>query len=78
MAPIVTAAGHTLSAEAILALGPTVILTDTTIGPKEVRQQLRDAGIPVVMISSDRRIETAGALDELRRKMEPADQKETR
>ena len=60
--PVVTAAGHTLSAEAILALGPTVILTDTTIGPNEVRQQLRDAGIPVVMISSDRRIDTAGAL----------------
>lgn len=60
--PLVTGAGHTLAVEAILALEPTVILTDTTIGPKEVRQQLRDAGIPVVMISSERRLETAGAL----------------
>ena len=60
--PLVTGAGHTLAVEAILALEPTVILTDTTIGPKEVRQQLRDAGIAVVMISSERRLETAGAL----------------
>lgn len=60
--PVVTAAGHTLAVEAILALEPTVILTDSTIGPKEVRQQLRDAGIPVVMISSERRIDTAGDL----------------
>ncbi len=60
--PLVTGAGHTLAVEAILALEPTVILTDTTIGPKEVRQQLRDAGIAVVMISSERRLETAGSL----------------
>lgn len=60
--PVVTAAGHTLSVEAILALEPTVLLTDTSIGPKEVRQQLRDAGVAVVMISSERRIDTAGEL----------------
>lgn len=54
--PIVLKSGHTLNAEAILELAPTVVLTDTSIGPKEVRQQLRDAGVPVVMISSDRRI----------------------
>src|SRR5690606_38074130 len=35
--PLVTKSGHTLNAEAILQLSPTVILTDTTIGPKEVR-----------------------------------------
>lgn len=55
--PLVTASGHTLNAEAILTIAPTVVLTDTTIGPKEVRQQLRDAGIAVVVISSDRRID---------------------
>lgn len=60
--PIVTKTGHTLNAEAILELAPTVILTDTTIGPKEIRQQLRDAGIAVVVISSDRRIDTTGTL----------------
>lgn len=60
--PVVTKTGHTLNPEAILELAPTVILTDTTIGPKEVRQQLRDAGIAVVVISSDRRIDTTDAL----------------
>lgn len=60
--PVVTRTGHTLNAEAILELDPTVILTDTTIGPKEVRQQLRDAGITVVVISSDRRLDTTDVL----------------
>lgn len=60
--PVVTKTGHTLNPEAILELAPTVVLTDTTIGPKEVRQQLRDAGIAVVVISSDRRIDTTDAL----------------
>ena len=60
--PVVTKTGHTLNAEAILELAPTVILTDTTIGPKEIRQQLRDAGIAVVVISSDRRLDTTDEL----------------
>lgn len=60
--PVVTKTGHTLNAEAILELAPTVMLTDKTIGPKEVRQQLRDAGIAVVVISSDRR---SDAVDDL-------------
>lgn len=60
--PVVTKTGHTLNPEAILELKPTVVLTDTTIGPKEVRQQLRDAGIAVVVISSDRRLDTTDEL----------------
>jgi len=60
--PVVTKSGHTLNAEAILELAPTVMLTDTTIGPKEVRQQLRDAGIAVVVVSSERRADTTGVL----------------
>ncbi|MCM3778228.1 heme/hemin ABC transporter substrate-binding protein [Microbacterium hydrocarbonoxydans] len=60
--PVVTKSGHTLNAEAILELAPTVILTDTTIGPKEIRQQLRDAGIAVVVVSSDRRLDTTDEL----------------
>ncbi|WP_341956333.1 ABC transporter substrate-binding protein [Microbacterium sp. LWH13-1.2] len=60
--PVVTKTGHTLNAEAILELAPTVILTDTTIGPKEIRQQLHDAGITVVVISSDRRLDTTDEL----------------
>lgn len=60
--PVVTKTGHSLNPEAILELAPTVILTDTTIGPKEVRQQLRDAGIPVVIISDELRLETTDQL----------------
>jgi iron complex transport system substrate-binding protein len=60
--PVVTKSSHTLNAEAILELAPTVVLTDTSIGPKEVRQQLRDAGIAVVVVSSERRADTVGKL----------------
>lgn len=60
--PVVTKAGHTLNAEAILELAPTVMLTDTSIGPKEVRQQLRDAGVAVVVLSDERRLDTADDL----------------
>lgn len=48
--PIVTSGGHTVNSEAILALRPTVIITDGTIGPIDVVLQLRDAGIPVVFV----------------------------
>ncbi len=60
--PVVTNAGHTLNTEAILKLAPTVVLTDTTLGPKEVRQQLREAGIAVVVVSDDRRLDTTDDL----------------
>lgn len=52
--PVVTAGGHDLNAEAILDLDPTVVLTDTSIGPPEVQQQLRDAGIAVVFFDPAR------------------------
>lgn len=60
--PVVTKTGHTLNPEAILELAPTVMLTDTSIGPKEVRQQLRDAGIAVVIISGEHRLDTTEEL----------------
>jgi len=52
--PVVTSGGHDLNAEAILDLDPTVVLTDTSIGPPEVQQQLRDAGVPVVFFEPGR------------------------
>lgn len=48
--PLVTVNGHDLSAEAILELDPSVVLTDASIGPREVFEQLRAAGIPVVLL----------------------------
>ena len=58
--PVVTGNGHELNAEAILELDPDVILTDYSIGPLEVQLQLRDAGIPVVVLDDHRARATIG------------------
>jgi iron complex transport system substrate-binding protein len=60
--PLVTPSGHDLNAESILALDPSLIITDTTLGPWDVILQMREAGIPVVIVDSERRLETAGDL----------------
>nr|WP_296767375.1 ABC transporter substrate-binding protein [Rhodococcus sp. (in: high G+C Gram-positive bacteria)] len=57
----VTPGGHSLSAEGILALAPTVVLTDTSIGPRAVQDQLRAAGIPVVYFDPVRTMDGVGA-----------------
>ncbi len=51
--PVITGAGHTVNVEAILALKPSVVVTDGTIGPISSVNQLRDAGIPVVYVKND-------------------------
>lgn len=60
--PLVTQNGHDLNAEAILDLDPTVILTDTSLGPWDVVLQMRDAGIPVVVVDGDRGLDNLGEL----------------
>ncbi|MGQ4733274.1 heme/hemin ABC transporter substrate-binding protein [Streptomyces sp. Ju416(a)] len=62
--PVVTRA-HDVSAESVLSLKPTIVLADTTTGPSEAIGQIRDAGIPLLVVEpakglSDvgRRIET--------------------
>ncbi|WP_240341198.1 hemin ABC transporter substrate-binding protein [Nocardioides sp. SYSU D00038] len=60
--PLVTQNGHELSAEAILALDPTVVLTDTSLGPWDVMLQLRDAGVPVVVVDSHRGLDNLSSL----------------
>ncbi|RTE47820.1 ABC transporter substrate-binding protein [Actinobaculum sp. 352] len=60
--PVVTENGHSLNAEAILALNPTVILADRSIGPPEVIDQVKAAGIPVIILDSERSIESTGPL----------------
>ncbi len=62
--PTVTQGGHDLSAEGILALDPTLIITDTSLGPWDVVLQMRDAGIPVVVVDSDRSLRNVGSLTE--------------
>lgn len=60
--PLVTRTGHDLAAEAILDLDPTVLITDTTLGPWDVVLQVRDAGIPVVVVDSHRGLDNLAAL----------------
>ncbi|WP_328925410.1 ABC transporter substrate-binding protein [Streptomyces sp. NBC_00190] len=48
--PVVTR-GHDVSAESVLSLRPTLVLAETTSGPAEAVQQIRDAGIPVLVVA---------------------------
>ncbi|WP_431279095.1 heme/hemin ABC transporter substrate-binding protein [Leifsonia poae] len=59
--PLVTQNGHELNGEAILALRPTLVLTDTTLGPREVQDQLRASGVTVVFFDPKRSISTIGS-----------------
>lgn len=59
--PLVTQNGHELNGEAILALHPTLVLTDTTLGPREIQDQLRASGVTVVFFDPKRSIETIGS-----------------
>ncbi|MZG05152.1 ABC transporter substrate-binding protein [Streptomyces sp. SID5614] len=47
--PVVTRA-HDVSAESVLSLKPTIVLADTTTGPSEAIDQIRDAGIPLLVV----------------------------
>lgn len=47
--PLVTRA-HDLSAEGVLALDPSVLLTDASTGPAEAIAAVRAAGVPVVLV----------------------------
>jgi iron complex transport system substrate-binding protein len=58
--PVVTQNGHELNTEAILRLRPSLILTDTTIGPPDAMDRLRASGITVVTFSPDRALSTVG------------------
>ncbi|OKH93162.1 heme/hemin ABC transporter substrate-binding protein [Streptomyces uncialis] len=61
--PVVTRA-HDVSAESVLSLRPTVVLADSTSGPVEAIDQIRDAGIPLVVY------EAAKGLDDVDKRIE--------
>lgn len=48
--PLITSEGHAVNAEAVMAQRPTVILTDGSMGPRDVVEQLADTGVPVVFV----------------------------
>ncbi|MFE7132533.1 hemin ABC transporter substrate-binding protein [Streptomyces sp. NPDC057638] len=49
--PVVTR-GHDVSAESVLSLRPTLVLAETVSGPAESIQQIRDAGIPLIVVAT--------------------------
>lgn len=51
--PLVTSGGHSVNAEALLKLKPTLVITDGSIGPRDVVEQLRDAGVTVVFVDNE-------------------------
>ncbi|MFG2497391.1 hemin ABC transporter substrate-binding protein [Streptomyces sp. NPDC048441] len=57
--PVVTRA-HDVSAESVLSLKPTVVLADTTSGPAEAIDQIRDAGIPLVVLDPAKSLDDVG------------------
>lgn len=54
--PVVTR-GHEVSAESVLSLRPTLVLAETTSGPAEALQQIRDAGIPLLVVAPAKSLE---------------------
>ncbi|WP_406449517.1 ABC transporter substrate-binding protein [Streptomyces sp. NBC_00876] len=57
--PVVTRA-HDVSAESVLSLRPTVVLAETTTGPAEAIGQIRDAGIPLVVVEPAKELADVG------------------
>lgn len=62
--PVVTQGGHSLNAEAILSLEPTLVIVDHSIGPREVIEQIRNSGVTTVVMEPARTLESLG--DDLR------------
>jgi iron complex transport system substrate-binding protein len=60
--PVVTSGGHTIDAESVLALRPTLIVTDGSVGPRDVLTQLRESGVTVVFIDSEPSFDGAAQL----------------
>lgn len=50
--PVVTSGGHSINAESVLATRPSLVITDGSIGPRDVVEQLRDAGVTVVFLDN--------------------------
>ncbi|WP_166986017.1 heme/hemin ABC transporter substrate-binding protein [Canibacter zhoujuaniae] len=50
--PVVTQGGHNVDAESILELNPDLVISDGTVGPIDVIEQLRDAGVAVAFVRS--------------------------
>lgn len=54
--PVVTR-GHEVSAESVLSLHPDVVLVESTTGPAEAIDQIRGAGVPVVVFDAAKELD---------------------
>lgn len=59
--PVVTQGGHSISPEAVLNLDPTLVVLNSSVGPVDAVQQIRDAGVTVVMMEDPEFTEDAVA-----------------
>ncbi|AJE85987.1 periplasmic binding protein [Streptomyces albus] len=57
--PVVTRA-HDVSAESVLSLKPSLVLADSTSGPAEALDQIRDAGVPLVVLDPPKGLDDVG------------------
>lgn len=58
--PLVTT-GHDISAESVLSLRPTLVLAHEDAGPPEALDQLRAAGVPVLVVETPTSVDAIGA-----------------
>lgn len=57
--PVVTRA-HDVSAESVLSLRPTLVIAETTTGPAEAIDQIRGAGIPLLVVDPAKGLDDVG------------------
>ncbi|MFE6284227.1 hemin ABC transporter substrate-binding protein [Streptomyces sp. NPDC057877] len=57
--PLVTR-GHDVSAESVLSLRPDLVLAEETTGPAEAVRQIRDAGVPVLVVAPAEGLDDVG------------------
>lgn len=57
--PVVTR-GHDVSAESVLSLRPDLVLAESTTGPDEAMDQIRAAGVPVLVVSAAQGLDDVG------------------
>ncbi|WP_030601929.1 heme/hemin ABC transporter substrate-binding protein [Streptomyces fulvoviolaceus] len=57
--PVVTR-NHDVSAESVLSLKPDLVLAETTTGPDEAMDQIRAAGIPIVVVDPAQGLDDVG------------------
>lgn len=55
--PNVTENGHSINTEAVMQLEPDLVLTDTTLGPREAMDTLEASGVKVVYFTPDRTLD---------------------